>query len=183
MPSRAPAIALLCDRVELRAAIARRLTAHGPVLELASEERLLAAARKGRIDTAIIAIESDGDVRELVRALRGAAPALHVIVLSTPDGDGEELERAAIAASVVPALRGRDRVTPEQWARITTRQREVMRWLAIGLDNAAIGLRLDIGERAVKAHVSSLLELFRLDNRTQLALLADRAGMRPPGRR
>jgi DNA-binding NarL/FixJ family response regulator len=67
-------------------------------------------------------------------------------------------------------------------AGVTERQREVLSWLAIGLDNTAIGKKLHIGERAVKAHVSTLLELFDLDNRTQLALLADRAGIRPPRR-
>jgi DNA-binding NarL/FixJ family response regulator len=58
-----------------------------------------------------------------------------------------------------------------------------MRWLAMGLDNAAIGEKLRIGERAVKAHISSLLALFSLTNRTQLALLADRAGLRPLAKR
>jgi DNA-binding NarL/FixJ family response regulator len=65
------------------------------------------------------------------------------------------------------------------WARITPRQREVMRWLAVGLDNRAIAQRLHIGERAVKAHVSALLEELGVDNRTQLALLAHDAGVRP----
>ena len=81
-------------------------------------------------------------------------------------------------------LRNGDEKAPHRhWSRITDRQREVMRWLAIGLDNAAIGQKLRIGERAVKAHVSSLLGLFGLANRTQLALMADRAGLRPPNRR
>ena len=66
------------------------------------------------------------------------------------------------------------------WSKVTPRQRDVLRWLAIGLDNVTIGRRLRIGERAVKAHVSSLLTLFGLNNRTELALLAQQAGLRPP---
>ena len=69
------------------------------------------------------------------------------------------------------------------WASITPRQLEVLRLLASGLDNAAIAVRLRVGVRAVKAHVSALLELFSLENRTQLALLARDAGLRPTSTR
>jgi DNA-binding NarL/FixJ family response regulator len=65
---------------------------------------------------------------------------------------------------------------------VTPRQREVMRCMAVGADNQAIASRLRIGERAVKAHVSALLRHFGLNNRAQLALLADHAGLRPAAR-
>jgi hypothetical protein len=52
-----------------------------------------------------------------------------------------------------------------------------MRWLASGFDNQAIGRKLRIGERAVKAHVSTLLGTFDCRKRTQLALLGARAGL------
>ncbi|MEO8551387.1 MAG: LuxR C-terminal-related transcriptional regulator [Kofleriaceae bacterium] len=64
------------------------------------------------------------------------------------------------------------------WQRITPRQRSVMRLLAAGSDNRTIARALGVGERAVKAHVSALLALFGLDNRTELALLAYEAGLR-----
>lgn len=50
----------------------------------------------------------------------------------------------------------------------------------MGLDNEAIARKLRIGVRAVKAHITNLLDHFQLANRTQLALLADHAGLRPP---
>jgi len=65
------------------------------------------------------------------------------------------------------------------WAQVTPRQRETLRWLAVGHDNAAIASRMDVGERAVKAHVSALLALFVLRNRTELALYANQAGLLP----
>lgn len=68
------------------------------------------------------------------------------------------------------------------WAEVTPRQREVLRWLATGLDNPGIAHRMRVGDRAVKAHVSALLAHFACSNRTQLALLAQRAGLRPNGR-
>ena len=44
--------------------------------------------------------------------------------------------------------------------------------------NRTIARGLGVGERAIKAHVSALLALFGLDNRTELALVASDAGLR-----
>jgi DNA-binding NarL/FixJ family response regulator len=66
------------------------------------------------------------------------------------------------------------------WAEVTPRQRDVLRWLAGGHDNPTIADHLDVGERAIKAHISVLLELFGVDNRTKLAVLVREAGLRPP---
>jgi two-component system, NarL family, nitrate/nitrite response regulator NarL len=71
------------------------------------------------------------------------------------------------------------RRTHRLWAQVTRRQRDTLRWLAVGLDNAAIASRMSVGERAVKAHVSALLALFALHNRTELALYASQAGVLP----
>ena len=92
-------------------------------------------------------------------------------------------ERALLAAVAhrPPAQSSELRKMHALWAQVTPRQRDVLRWLSIGLDNTTIGRRLRIGERAVKAHVTSLLTLFSLSNRTELALLAQHAGLRPPG--
>jgi len=43
-----------------------------------------------------------------------------------------------------------------------------------------IAKSLQITERTVKAHVSSLYRKLHQDNRTQLALLARQLGVRPP---
>jgi DNA-binding NarL/FixJ family response regulator len=195
-PPRKPALALLSDHELFRQVVAQRLADQGfsPVVQLSSKDKLVAAARRRRIDIAIIDIDHGSeDLLALVRSLRAELPALHVIMLATPvrqtaddtlvlEVDG--VDRAVAVSALVPGLRSGDDKSPHRhWSRITERQREVMRWLAVGLDNAAIGQKLRIGERAVKAHVSSLLGLFGLANRTQLALLADRAGLRPPTRR
>lgn len=196
-PPRKLGVALVSEHVMFRQVLAQRLTDQGlgPVLQLPSADKLLLAAKRRRIDIAIVDIDQDAaDTLALVRALRDEVPALHVIALATPlrttldDSivlDTGGVERAAAASALVSSLRATNEERPlhRHWSRITARQREVMRWLAIGLDNAAIGHKLRIGERAVKAHVSSLLGLFGLSNRTQLALLADRSGMRPPTKR
>jgi DNA-binding NarL/FixJ family response regulator len=196
-PPRKPALALLSDHELFRQLVAQRLADQGfsPVLQLASKDKLVAAARRRRIDIAIIDLDHGSEeLLAIVRSLRDELPALHVIVLATPVRQSADndividtgaIDRATAVTALVPGLRAaaEDKSPHRHWSRITERQREVMRWLAIGMDNAAIGQKLRIGERAVKAHVSSLLGLFGLANRTQLALLADRAGLRPPARR
>jgi DNA-binding NarL/FixJ family response regulator len=175
--------------------VAQRLSdqGFGLVLQIASTDKLTAAIRRKRIDVAIVDVDHDNeDTFGLVLSLRSDFPALHVIMLATPPQpatsdlvvETSDLDRAAPVIGLAASARATDddKLPHKHWSRITERQRDVMRWLAIGLDNAAIGQRLRIGERAVKAHVSSLLVLFSMDNRTQLALLADRAGLRPPKR-
>ena len=99
--------------------------------------------------------------------------------------DDVGIETRNLAASAFGKLLDKRRPSAElarqfkQWQRITPRQRSVMRQLAAGHDNRSIAKSMSVGERAIKAHVSALLALFGLDNRTELALLAHDAGLRP----
>jgi DNA-binding NarL/FixJ family response regulator len=156
------------------------------VVECASLSQLAAANRTHKLDAVIVDLEhSSADVYSLVRQVRAMVTG-RVVTLGTP------LRQAAVdldvdasvdgeAADVISALASRKprRHRRTSWSLLTPRQRDVLRWLADGLDNKAIGRRLGVGERAVKAHVTALLSEFELDNRTQLALLASRAGYRP----
>jgi DNA-binding NarL/FixJ family response regulator len=193
-PPNTPAIAVLSDHVLFRQVVEQRFIEQGfaTVVQLPDRETLIAEARQRHIDVAIIDVDHDSeDLVTMVRELHRELPALQIILLATPlhqrpDDqvvlETEAVDRASAVTSMV-GVRVREADNSAQWSRITVRQRDVMRWLALGLDNASIGQKLRIGERAVKAHVSSLLGLFGLANRTQLALLADRAGLRPPSRR
>ena len=63
---------------------------------------------------------------------------------------------------------------------LSGRERQVLAHIAAGADNARIAWALDISERTVKAHVSSLYRKLGQKNRTQLALHARQLGIRPP---
>ena len=81
-----------------------------------------------------------------------AAP-WHLAVLGTPlpaSGD-----KRALAAAVV------------RW-RLTTRQRQVLELVALGLTNADIGLGLEIGESTVEFHLSAIFDKVGVDNRATL---------------
>lgn len=62
-------------------------------------------------------------------------------------------------------------------AALTPREHEVALAIARGRTNADIAAELAMGLTTVKAHVSSILTKLRLDNRTQIALLAHDAGL------
>lgn len=63
---------------------------------------------------------------------------------------------------------------------LSTRERQVLSYIAAGADNLKISICLKISERTVKAHVSSLYRKLGQENRTQLALFARQLGVRPP---
>ncbi|HEY0255429.1 MAG TPA: helix-turn-helix transcriptional regulator [Kofleriaceae bacterium] len=146
-----------------------------------------------RAQTVVIDLDHvDADASALLANARNAVSGKLVVV-------GSALRQAAALASLEDAgietrnleassftkLQDRRRPSNELtkqfrlWQRITPRQREVMKLLAVGNDNRSIANDLGVGERAIKAHVSALLALFGLDNRTELALLAADAGLRP----
>jgi DNA-binding NarL/FixJ family response regulator len=81
------------------------------------------------------------------------------------------LDDAARAALSQPPER--DDVA-DRLARLTPRQRAVLRLIGEGLTNRAIGDRLGLAEKTVKNNTSELLATLALDNRTQAAILATR---------
>lgn len=114
---------------------------------------------------------------------RAVAPGTEAAAVELPAGDTQAL-RAALSlayAAQEPAQPSAEAQNQQRlWGMMTPRQRDVLGFLATGSDNLKIAANLGISERAVKAHVSALLSLFSAENRTELAVLACRAGLRPP---
>ncbi|HVZ72906.1 MAG TPA: helix-turn-helix transcriptional regulator [Polyangia bacterium] len=97
---------------------------------------------------------------------------------------------AALAAAVMRG-RGRRRSVRARreverravvWRQLTPRQRQVLGLLGCGVENKTMAASLGISERAVKAHVSALLDRFKADSRTELAVIACLAGFRSANR-
>ncbi|MDI3480351.1 MAG: two-component system, NarL family, response regulator DegU [Tepidanaerobacteraceae bacterium] len=55
---------------------------------------------------------------------------------------------------------------------LTAREKEVMAYIADGLNNSEISSKLNISEKTVKNHVSSILRKLNLQDRTQVAVFA-----------
>ena len=138
---------------------------------------------------------------EAVRRIRAEDPGARVIVLTTYDIDDdiEQCLRAGAKAyllkdvtpeELISCVRdvcaGRTRLSPEVAAKLadrytqvalTPREFHVLRLLALGRSNRAIGDELGISEATVKVHVTRLLEKLNASSRTEAVAIATRRGL------
>jgi two-component system, NarL family, nitrate/nitrite response regulator NarL len=81
-------------------------------------------------------------------------------------------------------LMARLREPPEEEP-LTPREREIVRYVALGLRNAEVAEKLSISEVTVKTHLNNIFQKLHLRGRTALALYAIRIGIigvqEPPG--
>ena len=131
-------------------------------------------------DTEIIALTSVLEDASVVGAVRAGA-----IGYLLKDAQADELcraIRAAAAGQVQLSPKAAERLmrevrAPESPEVLTQRETEVLRLLAQGQANKEIGRTLNISEKTVKTHVSSILAKLGVPSRTQAALYAARIGM------
>jgi DNA-binding NarL/FixJ family response regulator len=166
-------------------------------------EEAVALAAAARPDVVLMDLEMpDLDGIEATRRIRSADPSVNVVVLTAfsdrqrilgaidagavgyllKDAEPDELIRgleaaargesplAPKAAQALVAARAAEQTDPE----LTPREREVLALLADGLPNKLIARRLDISEKTVKAHLTSIFHRIGVTDRTQAALWAQR---------
>ena len=142
---------------------------------------VLRALRDRGVASRILVLTSGNDPAQVGLALRsGASGFLYKDV--DPDAlirairavnDGNTLLAPAAAGSLVPSSwAGPGR--PAGWGALTAREREVLAEIARGLSNREIARRLDVSEKTVKTHVSSVLAKLGVQDRTQAAVYAVR---------
>jgi DNA-binding NarL/FixJ family response regulator len=83
---------------------------------------------------------------------------------------GELWVGRALMKRLLNAVNTRFPAAPAWSAALTEREAQVARSAAEGASNAAIGERLGITERTVKAHLTAIFEKLRVSDRVQLAL-------------
>jgi NarL family two-component system response regulator LiaR len=137
---------------------------------------------KGRIGVLVLESPLSSD---LARAVDAGLP---VIVLEERIDPDDARHAVSLGARAILGKNGsltdltraiRDAVEqppPQPIGELTARQREVLRLIASGLDNAQIATRLGISQRTARAHVSGVLERLGVANRTQAAVTAVRRG-------
>jgi DNA-binding NarL/FixJ family response regulator len=142
---------------------------------------------------------------EAIPGLIGASPATKVLVFTAYDNDERVLGalragargyllKGAAVADIARAIRdvasGGSALEPRVAAKLvatlrpsrtighlTDREREVLRLVAQGLPGKQIARALDISERTVKFHTSSILRKLGADNRAQAVALATQRGL------
>jgi DNA-binding NarL/FixJ family response regulator len=105
-------------------------------------------------------VVKDVDTTELVRAIRAVSR-------------GESAFDSRSASAMVRSLNGG---TPER-ERLTDRELDVLRLLARGLSNRAIGRELFISETTVKFHVGNLMRKLLVSRRAEAVYAASKLGL------
>ncbi|MCS6940094.1 MAG: response regulator transcription factor [Roseiflexus sp.] len=131
-------------------------------------------------ETEVIALTSVLEDEAIMKAMRAGATGYLL-----KDTQAEELRRAIKAAAAgqvqlspqVAARLLREVRIPESPEKLTSRETDVLRLLALGRANKEIARELDIGEKTVKTHVSAILHKLGVPSRTQAALYAIRIGL------
>ena len=140
----------------------------------------IAHIRQNFPDTEVIALTSVLEDEAVMKAMRAGA-----IGYLLKDTQAEELRRAIKAAAAgqvqlspqAAARLMREVRAPDSPEKLTERETDVLRLLALGQANKEIALELSIGEKTVKTHVSSILRKLNVPSRTQAALHAVRIGL------
>lgn len=136
--------------------------------------RLLAASQRFHTDTDIARFPLDAD--RFDRARTAAQTALDPANVTACWDAGGEL---SLADAIAYARRGRgERQRPQiGWASLTPVERDVVRLVAEGHTNAAIGQRLFISVNTVKKHLSHVYTKVDVDGRADLAAQVARRGL------
>lgn len=103
----------------------------------------------------------DGSVSEVVRAIREVA-------------DGHAIVHPQVTHTVIAQFHDHMRLNDSWKEVLTKREMDVLEQLALGKSNDNIATALEIAEKTVKSHVSSILSKLNVSDRTQAVILAMR---------
>ncbi len=133
-----------------------------------------------RPSTAVLVLTSFSDRPRIVGALEAGACGYLL----------KDVEAEQVAEGIRAAARGESpldpraartiltaRSAPDPLAALSAREREVLALLVEGLPNKLIARRLEISEKTVKSHLTSIFRALDVTDRTQAALWAERHGL------
>ena len=147
----------------------------------------IASARDKLRGVPVVTLSEYGDEESLNGAIDGGASAY--LTTSMPlDLAAATLRLVMLGGTSFPPRNGGDRNTPVRPYRerahtvrtnggggqLTRREEEVLKYVGEGAQNKTIAFMLNMSENTVKVHLHRILQKFRLNNRTEAALLANR---------
>ena len=134
-----------------------------------------------KIDVKVLVLTVHNEVEYLLKAVD-----IGVNGYLLKDSESSELKKAILAVvdgedyiqpSLIPVLNAKmiDRDTDsEKIGKLTKRELEVLKLLAVGMYNKEVAEKLGISERTVKNHVSNIFKKICVTDRTQAAVFAIR---------
>jgi DNA-binding NarL/FixJ family response regulator len=146
-----------------------------PVMDGIDATRRITEAHDGAVS--VVVLTSFADREQVMEALDAGASGYLL-----KDAEPEELVRGIRAAArgeapLAPRA-AREvlaaRTEPRPDAELSVREREVLALVARGLPNKRIARELEISEKTVKAHLTSIFQRIGVTDRTQAALWAQR---------
>jgi two-component system, NarL family, nitrate/nitrite response regulator NarL len=117
----------------------------------------------------------DTPVDRLASSIRQAAEG-HML-LSNEVARGLTAYVRSSTQTEAPATPAAESRSEEQAPELTPREEAVLRLIAQGADNVAIGVELSISPHTVKQHVTNIFEKLGVHSRVQAAVYAVRAGL------
>lgn len=142
---------------------------------------VLEKIKEKNLDTKVIILTVHNEVEYLLKAVE-----IGIDGYMLKDSNSDELKKAIysvidresyIQPNLIPILNSkmieRD-VEKEKLALLTKRELEVLKLMAVGSYNKEIGEKLNISERTVKNHISSIFKKIDVSDRTQAAIFAIR---------
>jgi FixJ family two-component response regulator len=127
----------------------------------------------------VIFITGYGDIPQTVQAMKAGA----VEFLTKPFSDSTLLSAISGAIARSKILTGREaevRTLKTRYARLSSREREVMALVVLGLPNKQVGFELGISEITVKAHRGSIMRKMEADSLADLINQATRLRLPRP---
>jgi DNA-binding NarL/FixJ family response regulator len=149
-----------------------------PVMDGIEATRAIVAELPG---IAVLVLTSFSDRRRITGALDAGAVGYLlkdasaddvVRVIRTATGGGSPLDPRA-AGSLLES-----KSAPDPLAGISPREREVLGLLLDGMPNKLIARRLEISEKTVKSHLTSIFRVIGVNDRVQAILWVERHGLR-----
>lgn len=146
---------------------------------------ILEAVQNRGLDVRVVVLTAGLDDEQLLRVVRlGAkgvvlkemAPELIVQAARSVHGGGYWLERGLGGRALQRLLQRDDELTVTRKV-LTARELDIVRCVAQGLRNRAIGEKLHITEGTVKIHLHNIFEKLGLESRLELARFAQRKGI------
>lgn len=177
-PGEPPDVVVLSDGLGTEAAIrVRRQWTGTAVLWLSARER--GGDVQEESDEALLAAVEAGVSGYLLKAW----PAAELVAAVRAAARGEMLIRADRLAALLVRRRERsERCGPAEdrdrlLARLTARERDVLRLVAEGLDNKSIARELSVGTGTARSHVQHVLEKLGVHSKLEAAALAVERGL------